>query len=429
MQPFNGIRVLDFTHVLAGPFCTYQLAVMGADVVKIEAPGRADMMRTESASDSLAKAGRGTQFLSQSANKRSLAIDMTTTDGIEVIRRLAADADVLVENYRAGVLSAAGLGYEALAEVNPTLVYCSMTGFGQTGPKANHPAYDNVIQAFSGLMAATGPMSTGPVRVGPPVLDYGTGSQAAFAIASALFQRSKTGKGQYIDVAMLDAALMLMSSTVVDTEVRGAAPPRPGNASLVNAGYACYEASDELIMIGAFTGKQRADLWAVLKRQCEVEGEQIEFPDTDAGFDIKRFLEDEASKQFDFEHLSEAEKLRKLPIDRAGLQCVLRLQSAQTWEDLLNDAGVPAARVRSLDEALAHSQVQSRQVLQSAQGLSDGYVDLKVPVAAFSYKHDGPAIQQHAPGHGQHSREVLREIGLDDQRIAQLEQSGVVMQA
>lgn len=427
MQAFSGIRVLDFTHVLAGPFCTYQLAVMGADVVKIEAPGRADMMRAESASDSLAEEGRGTQFLSQSANKRSLAVDITTPDGVEIIRRLAAKADVLVENFRTGVLSKAGLGFEALAEVNPTLIYCSMTGFGQIGPKAQHPAYDNVIQAFSGLMAATGTATSAPVRVGPPVLDYGTGSQAAFAIASALFQRSKTGEGQYIDVAMLDAALMLMSSTVVDTEVRGAAPPLPGNGSLVNAGYACYETNDGLIMIGAFTGRQRADLWVAIRRHTEA----LKYGDVDPEqrVGIEQLCKDDARQQLNFEQLSHAEKMQQLPQDRAYLQGVLKLQSAQAWEDLLNSAGVPAARVRSVDEALAHVQVQSRQVLQPAQGLPEEHTDLKVPVAAFSYLHNGPVVQQHAPAHGQHSREVLQELGLDDLRITQLEQSGVVLQA
>ncbi len=421
MQPFSGIRVLDFTHVLAGPFCTYQLAVLGADVVKIESPDSTDMMRVESASERLAGEGRGTQYLSQSANKRSLALDITTAEGEEIIRQLAVEADVLVENFRSGVLERAGLGYEALAELNPKLVYCSMTGFGQTGPKARHPAYDNVIQAFSGLMAATGSAATAPVRVGPPVLDYGTGAQAAFAIAAALFQRSKTDRGQYIDVAMLDAALMLMSSTVVDTQVTGMAPVPPGNASLSNAAYGCYEASDGLIMIGAFTGKQRADLWRLLRQSCiELQGGEVA-----AGL----IAEGDIAGQLTYEQLSPPEKMKKLPQDRALLQTVLKLQSAEVWENVINDAGVPAARVRSVDEALAHPQVESRRVLQPGPGLPEEHADLKVPVAAFSYLHGGPAVEHHAALHGQHSREVLREMGLADQRISQLEKSGVVFQA
>ena len=448
MQPFSGIRVLDFTHVLAGPFCTYQLAVMGADVVKIESPDRADMMRTESASEMLASEGLGTQYLSQSANKRSLAIDIGSADGVEIVKQLVVQADVLVENFRSGVLAAAGLGYEALADINPLLIYCSMTGYGQTGPKALHPAYDNVIQAFSGLMAATGSVSTAPVRVGPPVLDYGTGAQAAFAIASALFQRSRNNKGQFIDVAMLDAALMLMSSAVVDSQVHGAAPTPPGNSSLVNAAYGCFEASDGLIMIGGFTGRQRADLWRVLRQNTSVDDgtndlqSSVDFVHDQASAPARsqdtvseetvlreQDIEREAQEHLGYERLSHAEKVEKLPIDRAQLQQMLKQQPAQFWEDVINEAGVPAARVRGVDETLTHPQLDSRQVLQSAQGLPEDYADLQVPIAAFSFLHNGPTIQQHAAKQGQHSREVLREIGLDDRRISQLEQDGIVLQA
>lgn len=442
MQPFSGIRVLDFTHVLAGPFCTYQLAVMGADVIKIESPDRRDMMRAESVSDALSEEGRGTQFLSQSANKRSIAIDYTTPEGAEIVRQLAADADVLVENFRSGVLQRVGLGYDKLSELNPKLIYCSMTGFGQTGPKARHPAYDNVIQAFSGLMAATGSESTAPVRVGPPVLDYGTGAQAAFAIASALFQRSRTERGQYIDVAMLDAAMMLMSSAVVDTEVRGSAPPLSGNANPANAAYACYETLDGLIMIGAFTGRQRADLWQVLMQHANTESETAAAgPDTaeahtqsSAGVRQSASAADaltsaDAQQQLSFDQLSPAEKMARIADDKALLQDCLKRQTAQTWEDVLNAAGVPAARVRTLDEALSHPQVASRQSLQQATGLPAAFANLKMPVAAFSFLHDGPEIKQHAPVHGQHSREVLQECGVDARRFAQLQEAGVVRQA
>ena len=419
MQPFNGIRVLDFTHVLAGPFCTYQLAVMGADVIKIESPDRRDMMRAESVSGELADEGRGTQYLSQSANKRSLAIDISTTEGADIVRQLAADADVLVENFRSGVLTRAGLGYDALSRLNPKLIYCSVTGFGQTGPKAQHPAYDNVIQAFSGLMAATGSADSAPVRVGPPVLDYGTGAQAAFAIASALFQRSRTERGQYIDVAMLDAAMMLMSSVVVDTEVRGSAPQPSGNANPLNAGYACYETRDGLLMIGAFTGNQRADLWRVLMQQTSTDTAGTDTAGEDA----------EADAQLAFDQLTPAEKLARVPNDKAQLQSWLMQYTAQEWEDWLNAAGVPAARVRTLDEALSHPQLASRQSLQPAHGLDASHASLKVPVAAFSYEHGGPEVRQHGPLHGQHSQEVLRECGIDEQQFAQLAAAGVVSQA
>lgn len=399
MQAFEGIRVVDFTHVLAGPFCTYQLAVMGADVIKIESPKSLDMMRSQGVSDSLANEQRGTQFLAQSANKRSILVDFHTEEGRCIVRSLIKSADVLVENFRGGVMAGAGLDYDAVKVINPTLIYCSLTGFGQTGPKAQHPAYDNVIQAFSGLMAHTGTTTTAPVRVGPPVLDYGTGAQAAFAVSAALFQRSKTGTGQYIDVAMLDAALMLMSTSVVDTQVTGAPPVPPGNSSLTHTGYACFDTPDGQIMIGAFTAKQQADLWRVLKQPA--------LADLVADLDYRELVE-------------------RVDQDRVLIAELLMAQPAQHWEDVLNEAGVPAARVRQLDEALQHAQVASRRVVQSAAGLSDGPDGLQVPVAAFSYEHDGPAVSRHGAQPGQNSVEILLELGYTEAQISAFDKAGAI---
>ena len=399
MQAFEGIRVIDFTHVLAGPFCTYQLAVMGADVIKVEPPDSLDMMRQEGASESMASENRGTQFLSQSANKRSLLVDFDSDDGLRVVKRLIESADVVVENFRGGVMASVGLDYESVRTLNPGLIYCSMSGFGHTGPKAQHPAYDNVIQAFSGLMAHTGSRDTAPVRVGPPVLDYGTGAQAAFAVASALFQRSKTGVGQRIDVSMLDAALMLMSTSVIDTQVTGRAPVPPGNSSLSHPGYACFDTAEGQLMIGAFTAKQHARLWLELGQ-----------PETSAEVGT----------------LNSRGLAGRLQSDREKLASILLSKSAQHWEDQLNQAGVPAARVRHLDETLAHPQVASREVLQTASGLAGEYENLKAPVAAFSYEHDGPNISCHGAWPGQHTTEVLVELGYSSDDITAMEARGVV---
>ena len=193
MQPFEGIRVIDMTHVFAGPFCTYQLAVLGADVIKVEPPGDPDMTREEGVVPELNARGMGTAYLAQNGGKRAIAVDIKTAEGIEILKKLAASADVLVENYKGGTLEALGLGYDALAAINPQLIYCSMTGFGRTGPKGSDRGYDVVIQAFSGVMAANGEANAPPVRVGPPMVDYGTGAQAALAVSSALFQRSRGG--------------------------------------------------------------------------------------------------------------------------------------------------------------------------------------------------------------------------------------------
>jgi len=337
LKPFDGIRVVDFTHVLAGPSATYQLAVMGADVIKIEPLHEPDMYREIGNSAELAKEGRGTEFLSQNGNKRSLSLDLSAPDGVAVARRLIETADVMVENYRFGVMERHGLGYDAVSALNPRIIYCSLTGFGHTGPKARHPAYDVVIQAYSGLMAANGTPDSSPVRVGPAVLDYGTGAHAALAISSALFQRSRTGLGQCIDVAMADAAMMLMSNLVVTTQSIGQTPPPPGNQHPSRAAYSAYPTADGMLMVGAYTLKQLQRLLRAINRD-----------------DLAEEVANATAKEIGERRDEFAELLTD----------ILATQTADEWEALFNDAGVPAARVRRIDETLQHPQIQSRQVLQ-----------------------------------------------------------------
>ncbi|MCP5075378.1 MAG: CoA transferase, partial [Rhodobacteraceae bacterium] len=273
MQPFQGIRVLDLTHVLAGPFCTFQLGVLGADVIKIEPPDRPDMTRLDGVAPELSAELRGTYFMGQSAGKRSLVLDLAHPDGKAVFLKLVKTADVLVQNYAGDALDGLGLDYQTLSMVNPQLIYCSMSGFGRTGPKAEHPAYDTVIQAWSGIMAANGWSGEDPpCRVGPPMVDYGTGAQAAMAISAALFQRTQTGKGQFIDVAMADCALMLMASHVTETLATGAAPIPFGNAHPKYPAYSAYQGSDgKWIMLGAWTNAQAASLMRVLGFDAQAE--------------------------------------------------------------------------------------------------------------------------------------------------------------
>ncbi len=399
MQAFDGINVVDFTHVLAGPFSTYQLAVMGASVTKIESPRSGDMMRPEGYSDAMESVGRGTQFICQNGNKRSLAVDLGTEDGVGVVRELLKTADVVVENFRGGVLERKGLGYEDVTAINPGVIYCSITGFGRTGPKADHPAYDNVIQAFSGLMAATGTPETHPVRVGPAVLDYGTGAQAAFAISAALFQRSRTNKGQRIDVSMTDAALMLMTSSVLDAQVLGNSPAPFGNQNPDRPGYSLYDASDAPIMIGAFTAKQNSDLWRALGDEERARTALVE---------------------------TKAETKATARETASAIAAVIRSRSADEWEQHLNEHGVPAARVRSIDETISHPQIQSRSVMQPIDVVPESGAQLHTPVAAFGYEHDGPSVDTLAPALGQHSEEILREIGYADEEIKSFAERGVI---
>ena len=399
MQPFEGIRVLDFTHVLAGPFCTYQLAVMGADVIKIEAPHKPDMMRIEGHCPPLETEGRGSEFISQNGNKRSLCLNLGAPEGLAIARKLTETADIIVENYCCGVIDGFGLGYEAASEIKPDIIYCSLTGFGHTGPKAAHPAFDPVIQAFSGLMAANGTPENHPVRVGPPLIDYGTGAQAAFAIASALFQRTRTGRGQRIDVAMLDAALMMMSTNVLNSQLMERSPPPMGNINPQRAAYSAYETADGLIFLGAFTIDQVRKLWRALGRDDiadELKGRDLAF------------------------------MFGRAETHAAILRDIMKTRPAQDWEDLINEAGVPAARVRRVDEALREPQVASRGVLRENEGVPGENTPLKTPAAAFGYLHDGPKLHSPAPRLGEHTATILGEIGYDADSIAALNRKGVV---
>ena len=442
MQPFAAIRVIDLTHVIAGPFCAYQLAALGADVIKVESPARPDMSRASGAG-AADPAGMASDFTAQNANKRAVCIDLKSAAGAAVMRRLIATADVLVENYRSGALDALGFGYAAVKALRPDLIYCSLTGFGQHGPHASRTAYDNVIQAYSGLMAATGDAATAPMKVGPPVLDYGSGIQAAFAIAAALFQRASSGRGQYIDVSMLDAAVMFMSSHVMYAQAAGRAPPNTGNDHASNAGYACYATADGRLMLGAYTGAQARDMWTVLG---------------------------DAAHGLALAELTPAGMAAHFDRDRPRIAGLLLAHSADHWEAEFNRRRVPAAKVRTLEEALAGEQLRGRTVLQTVDsrvgdgagggdgvgdgagagdGVGDGVGDgagdgdgvggdsgggdnaapmPKFPVAGFQFAApgSGPALRRPPPAFAQHTAEVLRELGYDDAELARLHAAGAI---
>lgn len=385
MQAFSGIRIIDLTHVLAGPFATYQLAVLGADVIKIEHPRRPDQVRDTGTDSTLGSQRLGTNFLAQGSNKRAITLDLATKDGKDILRRLAATADVFVENYRAGALDALGFGYEDVVAIRPDIVYCSLTGFGQKGEKRDHTAYDGVIQAASGLMSVTGTPEITPLKVGAPVVDYAAGTTAAFAIASALMARLRTGRPQRVDVSMLDAALMLMSSNISGYHAGGTMLSVPRGNAFSTAEGSCYQTLDGLLMIAALNDRQIARLWAL--------------------FDAPPFKSDDDRRQW---------------LSRHFLQ-----RGAAEWETLLNDAGIPAARVRSLPEALSLAQRAGRAILhRHLDPYGDGR-DQTVPVAAFEFAENGPAVHSPPPRFGQHSEEILRELGYDQLHIDRFRSSGV----
>jgi crotonobetainyl-CoA:carnitine CoA-transferase CaiB-like acyl-CoA transferase len=382
MRPFEGIRILDLTHVLAGPFATYQLAVLGADVIKIEPPENLDMSRANEDSSQKSENGLGTFFQTQGANKRSMLLNLTSPKDRDIFLKLVKTADVMVQNYSGKALERLGLGYEEISKVNPQIIYCSMTGYGHTGPKAEHPAYDLAIQAYSGLMHANGTAETAPVRVGPAVCDYGTGAQAATAISAALFQRTRTGIGQHIDVSMLDAALMLMASHVTGTIAKGETAKPHGNTNPYNAGYSCYHASDELLAIAAWTKKQYSKLLETLG-QSERANQILGTP----------------RNQFH----AECEK------DTARIASISITKTADEWEEILNEQHVPAARVRTIKEAIESRQIHSRNILQPS-GSSHPDMLSTLPVAAYQFAHGSPQITSPPPLPGEHTQEIIDEL-------------------
>jgi len=393
-RPFEGIKVIDITHVLAGPFAAYQLALFGADVIKVEQPDDPDQSRGTGTDRALNRRLMGTGFLTQASNKRSITLDLKKERGREILKKLVATADVMVENYRPGAFRALGLAYEDMAKINPRLIYCSMSAFGQDGPRGTQTAYDHVIQSTSGIMASTGTRDANPIKVGVPAIDYATGTTGAFALATALFQRERTGKGQYIDLAMLDVALVLMASHVTGYLRTGREPKPPGNDHAF-ASNSCYQTKDGLLMLGASNRRQHKRIFAALGRP-ELGGKDNEYrEDNRAG---------------------EAEFLREILLTR----------SAAEWEDFFQSRHVPAARVRPVAESLADPQLATRGVLHRAEGAPGIEGPFTVPMAAFKLAHGGARVDAPPPALGEHTAEVLRALGYGDEDIAAFREEAVI---
>jgi crotonobetainyl-CoA:carnitine CoA-transferase CaiB-like acyl-CoA transferase len=380
MQPFEGIRVIDATHVLAGPFAAYQLAVLGADIIKVEHPDDPDQSRGVGTDKELNRRNMGTAFLTQASNKRSLTLDLKQEKDRDILKKLVATADIFVENYRPGAFEALGLGYDALAAINPRLIYASFSAFGQQGPRSRQTAYDHVIQATSGIMAMTGTPEVNPIKFGSPAVDYATGMTGAFALSAALFQRERTGKGQRIDMAMLDVAMTLMSSHLTGY-LRNGVHVKPSGNQHPHATNSAYQAKDTIVMLGASNLRQQRRLWTLLER-----------PDM-----IKK-----TNEERDADREREAATLRE----------IMRTRTADEWEVFLQANHVPAARVRTMGEAVADPQLGSRGIIHrhaSGHGIEGAF---GVPLAAFTFAHGGPRIDAPPPTLGQHNAEIFKELGV-----------------
>ena len=396
MRPFEGVKILDCTHVLAGPFAAYQLAVLGADVIKVEDPNEPDQSRESGADMGLNKKRMGTGFLTQGSNKRSIALNLKTEGGREALKRLVKDwADVFVENYRPGALKALGLGYEDFARLNPKLVYASMTAFGQDGPRGNMTAYDHAIQATSGLTATSGTETSGPIKIGAPVVDYAVGTTGAFAISAALYQTLRTGRGQHIDMAMFDVALMLQASHVTDYFHSGHTTRRAGNKMRFPES-SMQQASDGLLQLAASNARQHRRFYTAIGETTEAA----------------RCSLDERHARYDEKQAMIAAKIKD--------------KTAQEWEDYLQSQHVPATRVRELKEALHDPHLKHRGLLHRHENVPGVDKPVTVPMQAFKFAHDGASIQRPPPQLGQHTNEILESAGYTSSDIAALRQSGAV---
>ena len=332
-RPLTGIRVIDLTNVLAGPYCSYQLALLGAEVVKVELPGQGDLARHLGSDPELNAAGIGASFLAQNAGKKSVELDLKEPGDQAVFRDMIAHADVLVENFRADVLARMGFGWPQLRDLNPRLVYCAISGFGQTGPMRHAPAYDQVIQGLSGMMAITGTAATAPQRIGFPVCDTVGGLMAALSISAALAGRARTDKGCFLDVSMLEAAVSAMGWPVSNYLVAGVPPEPMGDQNATAAPSGTFDAADGPLNIAA----NRQEQFETLCR--EVGLPQL--------IDDPRFADREARKR-NREQLNDE------------LNAVLRGRTAQEWERVLTARGVPAARILTVPQALELDQLTYR---------------------------------------------------------------------
>jgi crotonobetainyl-CoA:carnitine CoA-transferase CaiB-like acyl-CoA transferase len=395
--PLAGIRVLDMSRVLAGPWCTQLLADLGAEVVKIERPGSGDDTRHWGPPWQIRNGEKvAAYFLSANRGKRSAAIDFATEDGAAVVRRLAGYSDVVVENFKAGGLARFGLDAASLRQANPRLVIASITGFGQDGPYASRAGYDYIIQAMGGLMSVTGTPDDEPggepMRVGVAVADLFTGMYTAVAIVSALYRREKTGEGATIDMALFDAQLAMLANQASNALVSGENPPRQGNTHPNIVPYQPFAASDGKIIIAIGNDRQFA-------RLCEMCGHPEWARD-------ERFVTNSS-------RVANREEIVSL------IAGCIRAKPAAAWLEALEGAGIPAGPINSVSEALADVQAQHRAMVRMIAG---------TPLVGSPVRLDGERADSDLPppALGEHTREILEELGISAADITRLQGEGVI---
>jgi crotonobetainyl-CoA:carnitine CoA-transferase CaiB-like acyl-CoA transferase len=395
-KPFAGVRILDFTQVFAGPYGCYQLALLGADVIKIERRGGEDMRRAP-LSREWAERNMATAWMAINSNRRNIAVDLTRPEGVEIVRRLVPTADVVMENFRPGIMDKLGIGYAALSAINPRLIYCAVSGFGHTGPLSKTAAYDGKIQAMSGIMSITGHPESGPTRAGFAICDAIGGMTAAFALSSALYQRTHTGRGQMVDVAMLDASLSFLSSFVTDWTIGGHLQGQSGNRAQSRMPTAdVFKVKDGHILLAVNNEKQFGALIRALGK-----------PD---------LAQDPRFKDWPARVANDAAL-------RGIIEEVLASDDAKTWEARLSAADVPCSRVWTIAEIVDHPQLAHRDVLQRVKTRWGEHTFVG---SGFRLAHGGGSIEREPPLPGEHTEEILAEAGYGEADIAALRAGGVI---
>lgn len=386
-RPLKRVKVIDFSHAWAGPTCTMLLGDAGADTIKVE-PTTGDFYRT---------AMDGAVFINVNRNKRSIALDLKTNEGRRIALKLLERADVLVENFVPGVMDRLGLGYQTISKMNPRMIYCSISGFGQEGPYHKRPSFDPVAQAMSGIMLATGEPDRPPVRILPPMIDYSAGIHAAYGIVIALLNREQTGKGERIDISLMDIGIVQMGAFVTHYTMTGELPERMGSAHKAWAPYQAFEASDGWVLIAVASDEMWLNLCKVLK---------LEDLRNDSRY---------ATPQSRRKHRRElAESLTK----------VTRQYRARELESLLSEAGVPSGQLRNIAEVMEDPQVKARHLIDDIE--YPGLGKIKVVKNPIFFSGHAPRTQLQAPQLGEHTAAVLAELGYSEAEIQRLEDTGIV---
>ena len=395
-KPFAGVKILDFTRVLAGPYASYQLALLGADVIKVESR-EGDDMRFGNRADPWEKRGLAAPWVAVNAGKRSITMDLKQPRAIEVIKRMVPKVDVVIENFRPGVMDKLGIGYDTLKEINPRLIYAAVSGFGQVGPDKATAAFDGMIQAMSGLMSITGFPSNGPTRVGFAGADVMSGFTGAFGVASALYQRTHTGKGQLVDVAMIDAVTGFLAQQFTEHMMTGRVHEQAQNLSVTRKPTGnLFRTSDGWMVLAVMTDPQFQRLMKQLGRADATADPQFkDWPTRIANNKALHEIIEEAMKQ----------------------------RSSAEWSELFSKNDIPAGRVLTIPETVKLDHYGHRTIMQTVQ---TEHGPIKVVGSGFRMEHNGGSVERPPAKLGEHTDEVLGEAGYSAAEIAEMRTAKVV---